>query len=309
MNKPQQIKSLTNGNGIKYLIDAAREIFHNPILIYNTSYNLLAHTDDTIDDPIWEEMTSTGTYGLKTKKFFAKEYVTENLANTDKCTILKDSQTQYYGIQLKYDRMAAYVFNKENIKVAVVIMYEHDIPFDKESQEAFELFAAKITSEIRDDEHFLSYGRAYHADMINKLLDGVITDWSIYTSQMQVMYDGFEDYLYVAVVDATQNDTQQNKLEFIKNLLVGKHPSYKYAIYSNYIVMIMSSNYKDFRKELFFDKRHDFFTQNNLFVGVSGSFENIYELRKYYNVAVDALKSGIEKNSDQRVFPLLTKNR
>ena len=308
MSKLKQIKTLENGKGFQYLIDTAKEIFHNPILIYDTNYNLLAHTSGDIDDPVWKEMISTGTYSLITKKFFAQEYITENLANADKSVILKSTQTKYYGMQLKYNRIAGHVFNSENIKVAVVVMYEHDTPFDEENQAAFELFTEKITNEIKDDEHFTAYGRAFHADMISKLLDGAITDLLIYTPQIQVLYDGFDDYLYAAVVDVTQSDAQQNnKLEFFKKLLENKHPTRKYAIYSDYIVMIMSSAYKDFREELFFDKRHDFFTLNNLFIGVSGSFENIYQLRKHYDVAVAALEKGIKENTDQRIFPSLSK--
>jgi len=305
MDKLKQIKSLESGKGIQYLVDAAREIFHNPILIHDTNYCLLAHSGDTIDDPIWNEMTLAGEYSLKTKQFFAQTHINtiENLANTDKSVILKNSQTQYYGIQLKYDRMAGYAYNREDIKVAVIVMYENEAPFDAESQTAFELFTEKITNEIRDNEGFIKRGRAFHAEMITKLLDGVIRDFLLFTPQIQVMYDGFDDYLYVAVVDATQSNIKQNKLEHFNNLLASKHPSYKYAIYSDYIVVVMSSAYKEFRKEMLFDKRLDLFTQNNLFAGVSGCFENLHELRKHYNVAVSALKKGIEKNGDQRVFP------
>ena len=165
----------------------------------------------------------------------------------------------------------------------------------------------KITDEIHDDEYFTAYGRAYHESIIIKLLDGVIKDPPIFTDYVQIFYEGFEDYLYVSVVDITQNDQRteanhQNKLNFFKDLLKNKYRAFKYAIYSDYIVMIMSSKHKDFYKINFFDEGKNPIKQNKLFVGISSSFENPYELREYYDKAVTVLKNGIKENNDQRIF-------
>jgi hypothetical protein len=290
----EQIKSLENGKGIQYLINSAKEVLNNPILIHDMNFNLLAHTSCTIDDIIWNEVISTGAYSQKTQEFFAKESLMERLANTEKSSII------IYG-NLKYARMAGYIYNRDNIKVAVVVMYECNTPFDEEVRAVFELLAEKISNEIRNDEHFVSYGMALHKDMIHKLLDGVITDPVVYTSQMQVLYDGFMDYIYVAVIDVTLSNNKNN-LESLIGILKDEYLSFKYAFYSNYIVMIMSSKYDHFNKDLFFEKHIDLFKQNDLFVGVSSSFENLYELRKNYDMAVNALKNGIEKNNEQQIF-------
>ena len=287
MSKVKQVKAIENGKGIQYLIDAAKTIFHNPISVTDTNYRLIAFTDDSIDDPIWTEMTSTGTFSMKTQKFFAKESFTENIANADKCTILKSDE-------LKYDRMASHIFNRENVKIGLASMYECYTSFDEEIQVAFELFADKISGEIRNDEYFTAFGRIFHEDMINKLLDGVISDPLLYTPHIQVLYDGFEDYIYVAVVDVSRSGDGQNNLEYFKNLLINADRSYKYAIYSDYIVVIMSSKQKYVYEKLFFNKHRSLFKENNLFAGVSSGFENLYELRDYYDEAVAALKNVIE---------------
>ena len=296
MNKLAQIKALENGKGIQYLLDAAYRIFHNPILIHDTNYDLLAYTDVThFDDPVWNELVSTGTISMKTQEFYAKEWFTEEIANADKLVILKSDE-------LKYDRITGYIFNKDNIKVAVIAMVWVDRPFQAEDTAAFEALADKITCEIHDNDYFTAYGKAYHEALIVKLLDRVIDNPLIYTPHVQIFFDGFEDYLYVAVVKIMQNITAQNKLKYLKNFLENKYPSFKYAIYADDIVMIMSSRYKDFYEEHFFDRDNDLFRQNNLFVGISGSFENPYELRKYYDEAVVTLENGIDKNNGQRVF-------
>ena len=295
MNKQEKIKNLDNGKGIQYLLDAAHKIFNNPIAMFDTNYNLKVYTDVITDDPLWNELISTGTFSMETQEFFAKEYFTEDVANADKLVILKSDK-------LKHGRILGYIFNSESIKVGLIVMIGPDAVFEKEDMEAFEELADKISDEIHDDEFFTAYGRAYHESIIIKLLDRVIRDPQIYTPHVQIFYEGFEDYLYVAVVDAMQNDTSQDRLTHIKNLLESNYRSFKYAVYGNYIVMIMSSKYKEFYEEQLYEKDNNLFKQNNLFAGISPSFENPYDLREYYDKAVEALKGGIAKNTGQRLF-------
>ena len=300
MGKLTQIKTLEKGKGIQHLLDAAYKIFQNPIAMFDTNYNLKAYTDITSDDPLWNELVTTGTFSMQTQEFFAKECFTEDVANADKLVILKSNK-------LKHDRILGNIFNRDNIKVANIVMVGLDTLIDSDDMAAFEGLADKITDEIQDDEHFTLYGRAYHDAIIVKLLEKYIKNPTIYNPHVQIFCDGFEDYLYVAVVDITQsnlgtgNDHQTN-LAYHKNLLEGQYQLFKYAIYSGYIVMIMSSKYKEFYKEQFFDKDNNLFIQNNLSIGISNGFESPYELREYYDQAIAALKNGIEKNNDWHIF-------
>ena len=295
MSKLAQIKALENGKGIQYLLDSAHTIFRNPIAMFDTNYNLKAYADAASDDPLWNELISTGTFSMKTQEFFAKECFTENVANANKLVILKSSK-------LKHDRILGYILNSENIKIGMIVMVGLDTLLEPEDTAAFEALADKITNEIHDDEYFIAYGRTYNETIIINLLDRIIKDPVIYTPHVQIFLDGFEDYLYAGVVDIMQNNSRQNDLAYYKDLLEGKYRSFKYALYSSYIVMIMSSKHKDFYVEQFFDKDNNPFKENNLFVGISSSFENPYELREYYDKAVDALKKGIAKNNGERIF-------
>ena len=293
MTKLRQVKNLKNGQGIRYLLDAAKTIFNNPIFTIDMNHKLIALTDCAVDDPVWNELATTGTFSAKTLELLAKECFMEKIANADKNVIIRSDQ-------IKYARMAGYFFNRENIKAGLVVMSEYDACFDDESQAAFELFATKISSEIRNDEYFTTLGRAFHEDIITGLLNRTITNSPVYTPQVQVLYDGFEDFIHVAVVDVSRNGTQQNKLEYLKELLISKNRSYKYAVYSDHIIIVMSSKFQYFHEGLFFDKHLGAFKKNNLFVGVSDHFENLYKLRNHYDEAVTALKTGI--NNVQRVF-------
>ena len=295
MSKLEQIKLLENGKGIQYLLDIAKDIFTNHISILDMNYNLIAYSDYVFDDPFWNTMIETKKLSPTMQEIFSKSHILEDIINMTGCIIIRNHD-------LKHARLIRYFYNKENIKVGIIGTCEHNTPFDDDYMAAFNLFADKISSEIQNDEHFTAFGRAFHEETIKKLLDGAIKDSALFAPNIQILYDGFEDYLYVAVVDISQNNKQLDNPAVFKNLLLNKFRSYKYAIYSGYIVIITSSKHKYPLQGIFVDKDCDPFIENNLFVGISSSFENLYKLRTYYDQAVTALKNGLNKNDAQRIF-------
>ena len=297
MSELKQINTLAKGKGIQYLLDAASEILRNPIALFDANYALLAYTPVVTDDPLWNELVSTGTFTMATQEFFANEGFTEAVTNADNLVILKSAT-------LKYERVLAHIYNRDRVKVGNLIMVGCNTPLKADDLIAFNAFADKITNEISNDEHFAAYGKSYQSALIVKILDGDITSENagVYMPHVQILYEGFKDYWYLAVVDVGQNGARHDRLVHIRNLLESRHKSFKFAIYSDYIIIIMSSKDNTFHIKQVLGKDDDFFKQNNIFAGISSSFENLYELRKYYDEAVTALKSGIEMNSSQRVF-------
>ena len=300
MDKLAQVRALENGKGIQHLLDGAYKIFNNPIAVFDTNYILKAHTNVTTDDPIWNELIETGTFNMKTQEFFAQECFTEEVANADKLVILKSNK-------LKYNRILGNILNKEKIKVLNLVMVEVDTRLGEEETAAFGELVDKFSNEIGDDEYYIAAGRAYYGSIIVKLLDGSIKDPLVYNAHVQIFYEDFEDYLYVAVVDISGDNPKiegsvEDRLLYYKNLLEKRYRLFKYAVYCDYIVVVMSSKLMEFHEEMFFDRDDNPFDKYNLFMGISGGFENPYNLREYYDQAVTALKNGIAANSGKKFF-------
>ena len=299
MNKPEQIKALENGNGIQYLLDSAYKIFNNPLYVVDADYNLLAFTEAPVDDPIWAELITTGTYSMEALESLAKERFIENFLNAEKTMILKSDR-------FKYRRLSGHIHVRGNKGIGLVAMYEFNTSFDPECIEAFGMLSDKISDEIRDYEYFITLMFEFHEDRINKLLDTVVKNPFLYNPQAQMLYDDFDDYLYVAVVSPERNNilehVYQSRLAYFKSMLKTKFQLYKYSVYADYIVMLMSSKHSFFNGARFFTSHAALFEQNGLFMGISGSFENIYELRKYYDQAICALTNGLANNDGQRIF-------
>ena len=288
MGKLEKIDSLENGKGIQHLLDAAYGVFHNPICIFDTGYILLANSEGECDDPLWQELISTGTFCQETLVFISSMHFAVLDADADTLAVMKSPK-------LAHDRLNVKLHNRNGVRVASLLMIGYNVPLAEDDQASLVKLAKKIELEIMDDENFNIYGYKSHETIINNLLNRIFDDPKIYTAHIQILYDGFEDYLHLAVVDVGQNDIHQ-----IMEVLESRYPAYKFAIYSGFIVIIMSSRLKDFQDVQFIDE--SLFFENNMFAGVSDSFENMYELRDYYDQALAELKRGIKANNDQRVF-------
>ena len=299
MDKVDRVRAVENGNGIQFLLNSVYAILNNPIYVIDINYYLLAYTNVPIDDPNWNELITTGSFSKKTLEILANEGLIESITNVDKTVILRNEK-------LKYAKMAGHFFNRDNINVGIAMMTESNVPFDTENAAAFETLAEKITDEIRTYDYFTMLGMTLHEDKINQLLDGAVKNPILYNPQAQVLYNDFDDYLYVAVVSVERHDilgnVHQNRLEYLKSMLKSIFPFFKYSVYSDFIVILMSSKNKNYGVTPFFNIEADLFEQNGFFVGISDSFENIYELRIYYDQAVAALSNGMRNKGGRRVF-------
>ena len=299
MNKIEQINAFETGRGIQYILDSAYDVLCNPIYMVDVNYNLIAYTDTPNDDRIWNELITAGTLGLETLELLANECIIEDIANANKTVYLENDK-------LQYNKAAGHIFNRDNLGAGVIIMTEYNTPFDEEILSAFEALADKIEVEIQDNDYFTMLAMAYHEDKINLLLDGSVINPVFYNPQAHILYSDFDDYLYLAVVHLMQNDiydhVHQNRLVYYKSMLKSMFQSFKFSVYGDSIVMLMSSKNRFFNGLQFFSSHSGLFEENRLCMGISESFENMYELRKYYDQAIAALTKGMERKSDRRIF-------
>ncbi|MCL2129133.1 MAG: hypothetical protein FWH35_02135 [Treponema sp.] len=299
MNIIEQVKALENGKGIQYLLDSAYKIFNNPVYMVDAYYNLIAFSDNPIDDYYWNELIKKGTFPTNPLlDLIDKEDLLTVITASKKCVLINYEKWEY-------GRMTGHIFNRDNNWVGQATMHAH-IPFDEERTEAFEILTEKISGEIYDYEYFTKLPIAFHNDIISRFLDKSVEKTIVSIPHTQVMYHGFEKFLYVAVMNTERNNNlehvHQNRLEYFRSLLKTRYKSFKYAIYKDKIVMLMSSKYNNLKEASFFTTDNILLEENNLHIGVSGSFENILEMHQYYNQALSVLENGMKSPASQRLF-------
>lgn len=294
-SKIEQLQALKIGKGIQYLLNEAYKILGNPILANDMEFRLIARSENIVtDDPIWNEITTAGTVSRDRLEFYKNESFLDAVANARKITFLISDK-------LKYDRIIGKLFNSDKIQIGIASIEAHQ-PFGDDTPELFECFCDILNKEIAKSEYFRNYGQQYQEFLINKLIEGRIEDKELYAAHVESIYMNLKDHLYLAVVDTARNDAEHTGLSYFRDLFKHAQRAFKYSVYADYIVIIMSSDYAvlDIKEDL--RKLNRLFKQHNLYAGISGCFNNLFELRKYYIEALSALNRGLKGDSGQRVF-------
>ena len=298
----EQVQALENGRGIQFLIDSAYVIFNNPLYMLDSYYNLIAASDGPMELVVWSEMIKTGTLGANVKEALAKAGILSVVSPSEKPIYFPKRENWSGGI------ITMTVMNRDNSRVAQVTMYDHYLPFGEDVPDAFGMLVKKISYEIRDYDYFIHLPFIYFDDAVNKLLDRNSPATLYNYSQAQLIRYEHKEYLYVAVVSTARYDMLKNvhssRLAYFSSLLKARYHAYRYAVYEDNIVMLISSEHKDYSEALPFGQDHSLFEYNDLYAGVSESFDNIYDFCKYYDQATTTLRNNLESENThgQRVF-------
>lgn len=294
-NKLEKVNAIKNGHGIQNLLNEAHKILENPMVMFNTEYNLLAYTDDICNDPVSSEVVAYGTFSYETQRFFMEEGFADAVANAKSIVFLLSDK-------IKYARILGKLFNKNKVHVANLVMVACNKPFEDEDPIAFEAVCELLSKEIIKSELYQTYGTMYQETYIRKLIDGSIDDKGIYTAHIEIIYSNLKTHLHLAVTDISRCDPQHTKLCYFRDLFKKTQPSFKYCIYANYIIILISMDDAALNVKRDLNKLFRLSVQNNIYAGISSCFENLFDLRKHYFEAVDALNYGLDHDSAQRFF-------
>jgi len=219
--------------------------------------------------------------------------------NTNSVTFLNSDK-------LKYDRLFGKICNKDNIVVGNLVILVCKRPIEGDEMALFGAFCRKLSEEVSRIDSYNNYSKTYSETLISKLLNGKINEYDLFSEDIVNFYDTLRDNLYVVVVDITQRNSKFVNLRYLRDLFKKLKTVNRYALYSNYIVIIISSNKPSFNVYEELNEIYKVLELYNIFVGISSRFGNICELQKYYTEAVNTLNNGLKnkgRHGNQWIFP------
>lgn len=292
----QQVEAIKNGKGMQYLLNEAYRILKNPIMMFDTDYCLIASVENIItDDLFWNEITKLGTFSLEAQQAFKEDGFIDAVANAKTLAYLISPRN-------KYDRMLAKVFSRNNTHIANLVLVACNQPFEGDDAAVFEAVSRKFSEESSADKTYQDYEMAYQETLIRRLAEGTLTDKELYAAHVSILYNSLKTNLYAAVADFSKCDQHRNKLPYYRDLFRHTHPAFKYAIFGDYVLMIISTDSESFNPIADMGKLFKLLHQRGIYVGISSRFENIYELPERYGEAVSALNAGMAGDGGENVF-------
>jgi len=294
----EQLNKIENGQGIQYILDRTCEIMGNPVLVFDMEYRLIASSACPVnDDPVWREFLEHGKLSDETIEFFKNESFIDSVAN---CTQF-DEVTYLFSDKLKYDRIFGQLHNRDRLPVADLIMMACVHPFEKDTPELIKTVCNILSEELSQDEYYQDYGQTYQDNIIKLLIEGTIDDKGIYTGHVSNIERGLKSHIFMAVADIAQARYANTEFEYFRDLFKWMKPEYKYSIYGEYILILMSSNSAKLSMKRDLNELNKLFVKENIYVGISSCFDNLFELHRYYAEAMDALHDEKKAGRDRHI--------
>ena len=296
----ERIEALKAGRGVQYFVDSACTILNNPVYVLDAYYHLIAASDGPMDIPVWRDLVGSRTLSPSVIETLEKGGVFSVVSALAKPVYLQKREGWSGGsVMMK-------IVDRNDICVGTVSMYDYFSPIQEETLEAFNVLAEKISAEIQEYDYFTQIPMVFFTNTVRALLDKTTPATLLNQSQAQVIRNRLDAFLYVAVVQIARNDfpesVHQRRLMLFSSILKTQYPSVHYALYADYIVLLFDSSSSSIHEAQPLGEDDSFFTYNDLHVGVSSSFADIYDLGTYYEQALAALKQGLEAKDGSRVF-------
>jgi hypothetical protein len=271
------------------ILDTAYRLIGNPIVLIDTSYNLLARTENTVsDDPLWNELVDMGRFSHETVDFFNTAGFIQAVAGSDVVSCLKSDS-------LKYDRACGKFFDRDGIQLGDIVVVACYRPFETADFEKIILTCELISEDIRRDVFHMTES-VFGGEIIDSLLSSRADE------RVSSLRAELKPNIHVAVADVSVYEHTLSHLAYFRDVFSRLQTECRYFVHLNNIVILIGTDGEALRVERDMGALNDFFTRYQVFVGVSGAFRELSEFRARYTQALEALNHGMAQSGGRHVF-------
>lgn len=280
----KEIETLRNIDDISDILQRASEILGNPIVLFDTSYNLLYNTRYVLtDDIFWNELVNTGTFSQKTVDFF-------NTANFILECAKSEVVSKMDSPQIKYSRINGKLFDKDNIQIANICIVACNKNFKNEDIELIEFLCEILSERLQKSGLSQRINKVYGKSVLSNIINGK----KIKQKDIATLYKDLKSNLYIAVVDISGYDKTNTHLAYFRDVFKKLQPEFKYFIHLNHIVIILSTHNKFLSLKKDINSLNTFFKENNIYCGISSKCCDLTQIRKQHTEAINALNLGLK---------------
>jgi hypothetical protein len=282
--KDRLLNDMKNAENIDTMLYLAYRILENPVVIFDTSYNLLAHTVNTVsDDMLWNELICGGRFSHSTVDGFNRMGFIKDVSDAESVITLTNPL-------IKYDRMLGKLFDKDGIHIGNILTLGCYRPLKPEDLIYLDKICRRIADGIQKNNILGISNKVFNDIFISDLLN---TGDGISEYDINNLYKDLNSNIFLGIIDICQYERTLTHLAYFKDLFMELQNEHKYFIYLNNIIMLISGdgNVPDAQKHL--GSLSKFFSDYDIYAGISDGFQNLFDVQKYYRQALAALNFGL----------------
>lgn len=282
-------------DGLQSAIEYSYNVFHNPVFVFDTNYNLIAAT--------WKAIEQLGINDpvVVDKRFSPEDFkMVSRDHNLHRKVLKSEIPIRSFNKALGYEQMYCAINTQKNLgHIVISAINKPFYPIDTE----FMLILKKYVDQQLKKDSFIRSAKGFNYEyFLRDLLDEKIGTGSGSTAHMKYTEVAFSGNLYCMVVETARSEKTVNAHQ-IRNLMESRFPYSKTVIYNDQIVVIISVPGKQLLPGEYLRAGQKVCQDNDLYAGISNCFQDIMELREYYAQALRAIEFGAEADPRPSLYP------
>ncbi len=279
--------ALFNDEGLQGICDVAYSFLGNPILVIDNSYKHLAvSTGATSDNPLFLKETETGQIEDEGIRYIRQSKLDDQ--------VRKSNHPIYVHNPIHNRGMLIGPIKIHDIEVGHVMMYEQNRPIGDNDYELLHRLCRIISIELQKKDFYKKNKGAMYAYFIGDLLDNRTGNIELSKERLATLGYILKEDLFILSVSDKYNVTSEAKQEMIIADIQSMIPGSLYVIYQNSVIFLINGSDNPNDHSFNNPKVENYLKNNNLIAGLSNRFQNIQEIRKYYEQSLKSAQLGLK---------------
>lgn len=289
------LDALIKEKGLKYIVNISSEIFENPVILIDSGFKVLAHSDvEEITEPFWLNNINMGYCSYEFISAVKKIKSFQSSPNTNEPFIVICPESPIRKLVSK-------VIIDGN-SVGSVIILESNEKFTDNTYEVIKLLSNVISEELKKDQVYRNLNGLMYENLIVDVLEKSVADEKTLKERMKSANCNFGDNLYLLVAEISSYNTTNAPSNYLKQSLEQIFAEHKSLFYKDHILILVdlkkdSSISPDTKKRLV-----DFLEKHDITLAVSSNFHNILDIGNSYKQCKDTLELVSKLNLNGNVF-------
>ena len=288
------LETLYRNGGIQELVEVAYGFLENPVTVFDGGFNLIAANKEIkkTEDNSQQHLLKERMPDFKDIKNINTEKIHEKVKNSSTPILINNKK-------LGNERIVSMIDTKKDIgHIVVVADYR---PFKDIDYDYITIFRDALNQQ-QSKEVFNFNAKGFNYEYFLKdLLDEKIAVGKQFYERMSYADRKFDAPIYCLVIEVGRSlgaivvNTIREKVETL-------FEGISTINYNEQIVIIITRNNHKYLNNKQIQQIRNFCLENQLFCGMSNSFDSIIELSEYYKQALRAIELGICDNNKPNLF-------
>lgn len=284
------LNSLIQGKDLDYILNISENLITNPIILLDIGYKIIYSSQKYDIEEFWK---------INIEKGHCSYEVISNIKKFDDMKKAPNSSEPFMVNCPLSKKMVSKVFIK-NTFIGYIIVFETNSKFTLEHFSLLKLIS-NITSEaLQKNVLYKNMKGVDYENLLLDLLEENITCKEVLEQRMKSIEFKIDRKQVLIVIDFENYEGEINGFLQYSLEKIFKKP--KSVYYKEKIIVLTSASENDYLEENTICKFLEFIKKENLYVGVSTSFEDLINIREHYEQALTALNLGKLLNMDKSIF-------